>query len=84
MGASGVGTLYFFDGVMGHKQYINILKTNLHTSAEKMGIEQDFVFMQNNDPKNTAFNTRLWILFNTPKYMETPPQSRGIIPIENL
>ena len=34
--------MHFIDGVMDHKQYINILKTNLHTSAEKMGIGQDF------------------------------------------
>ena len=52
MSVAGVGGL--IDGTMDHKMYINISKTHLRSNAEKMGIENNFVFMQNNDPKHTA------------------------------
>lgn len=84
MSATGVGSLHFIDEVMDHKVYINILKEHLHSSAVKLGLENNFVFMQDNDPKHTAYNTRQWILYNTPKYFVTPPQSPDINPIEHL
>lgn len=84
MSAAGVGTLQFIDGIMNHRVYIDILKCNLLFSAEKMGIKDNFVFMQDNDPKHTAYNTRMWILNNTPAYLKTPPQSPDINPIEHL
>jgi hypothetical protein len=82
--AAGVGNLVFIDGIMDHKVYINILKENLATSAARLGIENKFHFYQDNDPKHKATNTRLWLLYNCPKVMETPPQSPDINPIENL
>lgn len=84
MSATGVGNLQIIDGIMDHKKYIDILKTNLHPSVQKMGISDNFIFTQDNDPKHTAQNTKLWLLYNTPKWMETPPQSPDINPIENL
>lgn len=83
-GANGVGNLHFIDGIMDHKQYINILKKNLHESAQKLCCGRRYIFQQDNDPKHKAHNTRLWILYNCPKYLETPPQSPDINPIENL
>lgn len=53
-------------------------------SAEKMGCLRDFIFQQDNDPKHTALDSRLWILYNCPKYLKTPPQSPDLNPIENL
>jgi len=44
MSASGVGNLHFIDGIMDHKMYIDILKTNLHPSAAKMDLEGNFIF----------------------------------------
>ncbi len=64
--------------------YINILRENLHTSAEKMGIRRTFKFYQDNDPKHKAYKTHEWLLYNCPKVLETPPQSPDINPIENL
>lgn len=84
MSALGVGSLHFVDTIMDHKMYIDILKKNLRPSAEKMGLHRDYIFMQDNDPKHTALNTRLWVLYNTPKYLVTPPQSPDINPIEHL
>lgn len=83
-GAAGVGNLHFIDGIMDSRKYINILKTNLHESAEKLGVRHNFIFQQDNDPKHTALDTRLWILYNCPKYLKTPPQSPDVNPIENL
>ena len=82
--ASGVGNLEFIDGTMRADSYIGILKHNLHSSAEKLGIRSTFKFYQDNDPKHKAFVTREWLLYNCPKVMETPPQSPDCNPIENL
>lgn len=84
MSAAGVGNLQIIDGIMDHKKYIDILKTHLQPSVQKMGIAENFIFTQDNDPKHTAHNTKLWLVYNTPKWMETPPQSPDINPIENL
>lgn len=82
--ASGVGSLVFIDGIMNAAMYIDILKENLHKSAEKLGIRQSFHFYQDNDPKHKAYDTKSWLLYNCPKVMETPPQSPDCNPIENL
>lgn len=84
MSAVGVGTLHFIDGIMDHRMYIDILKTNLPLSVAKMGLNGDYIFMQDNDPKHKAWNTRMWLLYNTPKQLETPPQSPDINPIEHI
>lgn len=84
MSASGVGKLHFIDGIMDQYVYIDILKQNLRASAEKMGLYNDFIFQQDNDPKHSALNARLYVLYNTPHYMKTPPQSPDVNPIEHL
>ena len=63
----------------------SVPKSNLSSSAEKMGIKNDFIFMHGNDLKNTACNIRMWMLhYSTPAYLKTPPQSPNINPIEYL
>lgn len=84
MAASGVGELVFIDGNMDKFQYLNILKGNVRKSAEKLGISNDFYFQQDNDPKHTAEIVRLWLLYNTPHTLKTPPQSPDTNPIEHL
>lgn len=42
--------------------YIDILKNNLHQRAEKNGLKDNFMLMQDNDRKHYAINTRAWIL----------------------
>ena len=46
MSAVTAGTLQFISGIMNHRVYIEILKSNLSSSAEKIGIKDDFILMQ--------------------------------------
>lgn len=84
MSAAGVGKLCFVEGIMNQDVYLEILKNNLRSSAEKLGILDTFKFYQDNDPKHKAYKVRSWLLYNTPKTLETPPQSPDINVIENL
>uniref|UniRef100_A0A2M4DS53 Putative transposase n=1 Tax=Anopheles darlingi TaxID=43151 RepID=A0A2M4DS53_ANODA len=83
MAASGVGNLHVINGIMDQYVYINILKQNLGPSVEKLGISRDYWFQQDNDPKHTACNTRLYLLYNTPHQLKSPPQSPDLNPIEH-
>ena len=49
-----------------------------------MGIEEDYMFQRDNDPKHTAYNTWLWLLYTVKKQLKTPPQSPDLNPIEHL
>lgn len=84
MSATGVGNLVFVEGNMDWRQYMDILKQNLHASAEKLNLRESFIFQQDNDPKHTALNVKLWLLYNTRRQLHTPPQSPDMNPIEHL
>ncbi|GFW24600.1 transposable element Tcb2 transposase [Trichonephila clavipes] len=84
MAANGVGKLCFIDGIMtARSTYIDILLHNLQFSAQKLGLGTSFVFQQDNGPKHTANLTREWLLYNSPRQLNTPLQSPDINPIEN-
>lgn len=70
--AQGIGNLHFNDGIMNQDIYLNILKTNLATSADKMGIKDVFKFTQDNDPKHTAEKVKAWLSKNVTEYLITP------------
>lgn len=84
MAAAGVGKIELIKQTMDHMHYINILKRNLRASAENLGIGATFQFYQDNDPKHSAANTRLWLLYNCPRVIKTPAQSPDLNPIEHL
>ncbi|GBP15894.1 Transposable element Tc1 transposase [Eumeta japonica] len=64
--------------------YLPILKENLDASANKMGLPAGgFYFQHDNDPKHTALDVKLWMLYNI-THLPTPPQSPDLNPIENL
>ncbi|GBO15677.1 hypothetical protein AVEN_202912-1 [Araneus ventricosus] len=73
MSATGLGNLVFIDSIMNHALYLNILRDNLKLSAQNLGIGNNFVFYQDNDPKNTALNIRLRCLYNCPQNLKTQP-----------
>lgn len=86
--SKGVGELAFIEDTMDAKQYLNILKTKLRSSAAKFGFisnnKPHFKFYQDNDPKHKAYNVRMWLLYNCGKVLDTPAQSPDLNPIENL
>ncbi|KAJ4431111.1 hypothetical protein ANN_19706 [Periplaneta americana] len=58
----------------------DLLVISVVPSAQKLGIRGNFIFMQDNDHKHMTHNTRLWILYSIPSYLQTPPQSPDIRP----
>lgn len=76
MAASGVGSLHFIDGIINKDVYQTILK--------KLGIESNFQFYQDNDPKHSAHGVKNWLLYNCPKVLKTPAQSPDFNVIEHL
>ncbi|GFS77498.1 transposable element Tcb1 transposase [Trichonephila clavipes] len=84
MASNVVENLVFIDGIMDHKLYIDILNNNLKESAKKLGLDGNFIFQLDNDPKHTARNVKMWCLFHCKQQLHTPPQSPDINVIENL
>ena len=81
MAAAGIGKIEAIKQTMDHLHYINILKRNLRTSAEDLRLGASFQFYQDNDPKHSAANTKLWLLYNCPKVIKTTVQSPDLNPI---
>ncbi|GBN06409.1 hypothetical protein AVEN_139761-1 [Araneus ventricosus] len=69
---------------MDQYNYINIRKENLKISSQKVGIQNTFKMYQDNDLKHTAPNVRLWLLYNCPNVIKSPPYSPDLNPIENV
>lgn len=84
MAGSGTGNLQQISGIMNKFVYVDVLKKNVKPSIEKLGIEDDFYFYQDNDPKHKSYIAREWLLYNCPHVLEVPPQSPDLNIIENL
>lgn len=84
MSAAGVGQLAFIDGIMNKESYVELLRANLPPSVTKLNLPHDYIFFQDNDPKHKSHYARMWLLYNTPKVLDTAPQSPDLNPIENL
>ena len=84
IGANGTGSIEYIDGIMDKIKYLNILKKNLKDSAEKLKMPQVYYFQQDNDPKHSSYIVQLWLLYNIPMMLKTPPQSPDLNPIENV
>lgn len=81
---AGVGNLTQVNGIMTADVYIDILCENLEESMLKMGLENNYTFQQDNDPKHTAKKTATFFRSARIKPMVWPPQSPDLNPIENL
>lgn len=64
MSSAGVGNLVFIDDTMDKTVYLNLLKSNLLQSAEKLGIRDRFRFYQDNDPKHKSQLVQTWLIWN--------------------
>lgn len=58
----GPGVLVPIRGNMTSAMYIDIINDNIIRSATGMGIQNDFIFQQDNDPKHTANATKEYFL----------------------
>ncbi|GFW24664.1 transposable element Tcb1 transposase [Trichonephila clavipes] len=84
MAANGVGRRTFIDSTLNHMGFINILKENLKQGEQDLNLGDDFWFQEDNDPKHTAHNVKLWLLYNIKNQLRSPPQSPDLNPIEHL
>ncbi|GFV92535.1 transposable element Tcb2 transposase [Trichonephila clavipes] len=84
MAASRVGKPVIIDGIMHKMAYLNILQNNLKESADNLGLEKNFIFQEDNNPKHTAFVVKEWLLYHCRNQLNTPPQSSDLNVIENL
>lgn len=67
----------FIEGNMNAWDYVDILRSNLLTSATKLGIQDFFHFQQDNDPKHSSNITRLWLLYNMKNQLIINQQFQG-------
>jgi transposase len=82
--ASGVGNLVEITSKMDAKTYVNILENNLIASAEKVKIQDNFIFQSDNDPKHTSKLAKKWLADNQINLLEWMAQSPDLNIIEHL
>ena len=54
------------------------------SSVESLELPSDYIFQQDNDPKNTAKSTKKWMSENNVNVLQWPSQFSDLNPIENL
>ena len=62
--AKGVGEISVLDGKMNAQKYKEILQENFMCSVENLELLSDYIFLQDNDPNDTAKSTKNWLSEN--------------------
>ena len=81
---SGVGKLVFIEDIMYKEGYLTILKENLVSSAEILGLQDGFQFQHDRDPKHMAKIVSKWLNDSGINVLDWVGQSPDMNPIENL
>jgi transposase len=84
IGYNGVGKLQIIDGSMDSITYVRVLSTALHESVDMLGLNNKFVFQQDNAPCHTSKYTKAFFEENNIDVLSWPSQSPDLNPIENL
>ena len=79
MSASRAGHLITIDGIRTGSRYVQLLQQNLWTSAQMLGLEGDFVFQQDNDPKHTSKIVQRFIEENQVQVLPWPSPDLNVI-----
>ncbi|GBL91921.1 hypothetical protein AVEN_178245-1 [Araneus ventricosus] len=82
MSAAGIRNLCFMEGNMDRYMYLDILKQNILTSAEKISLETTFTFQQEKDFNHTWKICQEWCLYHGKQQHHSPHQSPDLNPIE--
>ncbi|EGI58260.1 Transposable element Tc3 transposase, partial [Acromyrmex echinatior] len=64
--------------------YIDIFRENLEISLLRIGLENNFMFQQDNNSKHTAKRSQAFMKAKRIKLLDWPPQSPDLNPVENL
>ncbi|KFM65258.1 hypothetical protein X975_10915, partial [Stegodyphus mimosarum] len=68
------------ESVLFIEKCINILSENLKACSRKLVMKSTFKFYHDNYPTLTSLNIGVWLLYNYPKVISTPPYSPGLNP----
>ena len=79
--SKGGGKIKIIDGIINAKKYCRILDSCLFESSKKLDMP-DFVFQQDNDPKQTSTRAKEYIDDRKIKTMSWPPQSPDMNPLK--